>query len=310
MARVDQQGQMLTVGQVARRCGVSVDTVRAWSRSGQLPSSRTAGGQRRFREADVAALAGMPAANPPTRTSREGHSVSRVVPPVSQSEKRAHRARSLVIEDPMVLEARTQLEVTRAEAERDALARQVQAGERQLEREMAAEHSKQAEATRLEGLKAYGRSLGADLPIAWFSTLTSDLEGFVHASNVPAALPPEQARALIAGRVQLVRRQFQTEESQRLRAVLDETHVMRLKAIGQSLVRTRTLYWDSRESEMARSLARRELDAQVESDWTESDVRTLVEDVLSDWDDDDDPGYDDDVLEDGDLPEEDDADLG
>ncbi len=44
----------LRIGEVARRAGVSTATLRAWeTRYGLLPSARTAGGQRLYREADV-----------------------------------------------------------------------------------------------------------------------------------------------------------------------------------------------------------------------------------------------------------------
>lgn len=38
----------LPIGDVARRAGVSVDTIRGWDRNGYLTSIRTAGGHRRF----------------------------------------------------------------------------------------------------------------------------------------------------------------------------------------------------------------------------------------------------------------------
>src|SRR6185437_4726078 len=44
----------LRIGEVARRAGVTTATLRAWeARYGLLPSARTAGGQRMYREADV-----------------------------------------------------------------------------------------------------------------------------------------------------------------------------------------------------------------------------------------------------------------
>lgn len=44
---------LLPIGDVARRAGVSVDTVREWDRRGALASIRTNGGHRRFRLSDV-----------------------------------------------------------------------------------------------------------------------------------------------------------------------------------------------------------------------------------------------------------------
>lgn len=43
----------LTPAQVADIFGVSVATVRDWANDGLLPSFRTPGGQRRFRQEDV-----------------------------------------------------------------------------------------------------------------------------------------------------------------------------------------------------------------------------------------------------------------
>src|SRR5688500_3958200 len=47
----------MRLGEAADRLGVSVDTVRRWADSGQLGSTRTAGGQREVDDADVARLA-------------------------------------------------------------------------------------------------------------------------------------------------------------------------------------------------------------------------------------------------------------
>lgn len=53
-SRNTQSGEMyLPIGDVARRAGVSVDTIREWDKAGRIKSYRTAGGHRRFRLADI-----------------------------------------------------------------------------------------------------------------------------------------------------------------------------------------------------------------------------------------------------------------
>ena len=48
-SRNPQSGEVyLPIGDVARRAGVSVDTIREWDRTGRIKSIRTAGGHRRF----------------------------------------------------------------------------------------------------------------------------------------------------------------------------------------------------------------------------------------------------------------------
>lgn len=51
-----QTQNFLTIGEVARRSGLSVDTIRRYCSQGKLPYVRTPGGQRRFRAEDVDAM--------------------------------------------------------------------------------------------------------------------------------------------------------------------------------------------------------------------------------------------------------------
>ena len=46
----------LTIGEVARAVGVSVDTIRRWSDKGLLPCTVLPGGHRRYRAEDVNAI--------------------------------------------------------------------------------------------------------------------------------------------------------------------------------------------------------------------------------------------------------------
>lgn len=47
------EDELLPIGDAARLLGVSVDTVRRWDRDGLIESTRTLGGQRRFRRSEI-----------------------------------------------------------------------------------------------------------------------------------------------------------------------------------------------------------------------------------------------------------------
>ena len=48
-----QNGDLISIGEAARRLGVSVNTLRRWDDNGLIRSTRTLGGQRRFLTEDV-----------------------------------------------------------------------------------------------------------------------------------------------------------------------------------------------------------------------------------------------------------------
>lgn len=50
------EDKLLTPGEVARLFGVDPKTVTAWARSGKIPSIKTPGGHRRYRQSDVDAF--------------------------------------------------------------------------------------------------------------------------------------------------------------------------------------------------------------------------------------------------------------
>jgi len=52
----DRGDELVRVSEAARIAQLSVDTIRRYADAGQLASSRTPSGQRRFRRADVEAL--------------------------------------------------------------------------------------------------------------------------------------------------------------------------------------------------------------------------------------------------------------
>lgn len=53
---MEQRDRLMTPGEVANLFRVDPKTVSRWAISGRIPSLRTPGGHRRFRETDVRAL--------------------------------------------------------------------------------------------------------------------------------------------------------------------------------------------------------------------------------------------------------------
>jgi len=49
-----QAEDMLPISEFARRCGVSIGTIRTWERAGKIAAVRTPGGQRRFAASELA----------------------------------------------------------------------------------------------------------------------------------------------------------------------------------------------------------------------------------------------------------------
>ena len=45
--------KLLTIGQIAETLNLSKETLRVWDRDGRLPSVKTKGGHRRWRESDI-----------------------------------------------------------------------------------------------------------------------------------------------------------------------------------------------------------------------------------------------------------------
>ncbi|MEV4096113.1 BldC family transcriptional regulator [Streptosporangium saharense] len=56
----DPTERLLTPGEVAHIFGVDPKTVNRWSLTGKIPSLKTPGGQRRYRQSDIDALLGQP----------------------------------------------------------------------------------------------------------------------------------------------------------------------------------------------------------------------------------------------------------
>src|SRR5262249_36218106 len=135
----------------------------------------------------------------------------------------------------------------------------------------------------LEDLKAFGRSVGANFPVEVRHRVTLFLEEFVNDKNLPPTLPEREADALVAAKVEEIRKQLQAKEAQEVREAADREKTQRLLEIGRSTATTLTLSWDQRDAVDARAEVTRQLKACVDAGWNAEEVRRRVEGIIGEW---------------------------
>jgi excisionase family DNA binding protein len=296
--------RLLSIGEVAKLLGLSVDVVRSLTETGQLKAVRTGGGHRRYRPEEV------------ERFKKARRAPTRKAPPERPARKPPKPAD---LEGPEFEEDSPSFEDMEADIAR-------------------AEAKQRAEAERqwLEGLKKYGRdvALWTLLPAEGRVLVYEDLEEFVTSKRVPPSLSVTEAQLVVSTRVQQVAKQYREAENQRLakereaagqrqraeaerqqrerdaaaerQRLEDERHKeereaeeqlrkqqedeRRLNALierGKSYAWSETFTgWEYSEAQRARRDVERALKDEVQADWSETEVEDLVDDVLGDGDDD------------------------
>ncbi len=295
--------QWFSTSEAARYLGVSVDTVRELDDSGQLRASRTKGGHRRFsRKALDAHLA------------RKGRGRS---PRVQERPKPRSRpvARPEPVPDPMEDDSESFEpgdEYFEPFVEPPPPPPPPNPFEK-LERELAERKKREAEEAplrRLATLKQYGLSqVPYGTPDSWRGKVASALEGFVTLKTFPIWINDTEAYRIVRGKVEEVLQPYneevarkKTDEAQKEQKARDERRVQQLIEYGKSYASSKTL-WDWESDDRARALrdVERMLQDNVESGWTEQDVRDPVDDELREWeleeDDDEEDDEDDDEEE-------------
>ena len=138
------------------------------------------------------------------------------------------------------------------------------------------------EIKRLDRLKTHGLSaIPFEAPNKWRAKVVEELERFVNADRLPEWVSAWEAQRIVTGRVEEVLAPWRNEvEAQRkIQELIDEgIRYARLETISD---------WDYDDAEEARRDVEKALRAEVEPDWTRSQVRALVDEVLSEWDEDD-----------------------
>ena len=289
----NRKNRLLSVGAAALRAGVTVDTIRAWEQAGRLRAYRTPGGQRRFRQQDVDALLRTP----------EGLASSRaeIVRPVAPEEPNPRLPGTQTTGDRVpandadlarrasphrrVAEARANLEVLRAQREAELLQAARQQEVENAARSTYAEHIRRETQRRLETLKAHGRSFAADVPPEWRAWVVRDLEAFVTADQFPGNLADWDARSFVEARVRLILAPFHEELARTRERDRRRERRQTLLDFGNRRARLETILWDDDDAQEVRQDLRRELERQVRWDWTEENVRSLVDRTLEEWED-------------------------
>src|SRR5438876_3100527 len=283
-----------SASEAARYLGLSVDKVRQLDESGELPAERTKGGHRRFsRKALDAYLA------------RKGRSKPKADHPNARPRPTARPERDpepfdddIDAFEPGDMVFETFVEPSPPPPPPNPFEK--------LERELAERKKRDAEEAplrRLATLKQYGLGqVPSGTPDIWRAKVASALESFVTLKAFPNWIDDAQAYRIVRGKVDELLQPYQEEverkksdESRKAQEDQDERRVQQLIDYGKSYASSK-MGWDWESDDRARALrdVERMLQGDVESDWTEQDVKDAVEDELREWELEEDDEEDDD----------------
>jgi len=269
--------RLLSIAAAADRLGVSIDTIRDLTNRGALKSVRTPGGHRRFLAEDLESLdidSPAPVLNFPES------SISR-----SPARPGPERAPEIPPWTERVEEERADLEVLKLR--RSARDLQEEDRRRQGQETAVAEAAecRRREETRLTALRSLGLSQARDVPVQWQAKVVKDLQRYVSPEQIPPQLSDDQARAFVSVRVQRILKPYRIVMA---RAEEKRNREARRKSLidsGNHAASLGTLWLDSPgPQEEAREAVAAELEDRIDADWTESEVKDLVNEVLEEWD--------------------------
>lgn len=281
--------EFLTISQVASRLGVTVETLRMWTKEGKLRAVRTAGNHRRYRLEDVERFQARHGMADDDRQRPGDASGSRTHPQPTQPESKPTAGSWL---ESQLREARARTEILKARRDARALIEARAAELSQAASEAAGVRRREEHARRLEAMKEHGRllALSAGLPAEWRARVTAQLERQVTAEAFPPSLPEAEAREYVRAHVETIINQHREQqeraaaiERRQSELILERATVQRLVEAGKTRASLSTLWWDIEDRERARREVARALQEQVEPDWDDEDVNDLVDDVLAEW---------------------------
>jgi hypothetical protein len=137
------------------------------------------------------------------------------------------------------------------------------------------------EQDRLDRLRQYGRTQAYAAPELYRARVQRELLSFVSTEGFPPDLDDYSAYALIRARVGELLEPWRDEESRK-------QMLARLIGEGRSHAMLVTISWSYAEANEAKKAVQEALDREVATDWSISDVKALVDEVLAEWSEDDD----------------------
>lgn len=271
---------LLSIGEAARRLGLSVDTVRELERSGQLTAVRTPGGHRRFDPAALDAYERRQGA--PTAKRRQ-----LPAPAPARRRSRVRPRQEEPHDEPWDEPEPFERPRPAAPPEKPPHV--------QLLEELKVAAEERRERNRIADLKSYGQSLIAFGATASARSAVIDaLDRYVTAARFPPSADDWEARDAIKAKVEAILEPYKEAvarkdqaDARRANQERDEQQVQALIERGKSRASIKTLRWDREDAREACAEVLEALEDEVQSDWTERDVENLVDEVLEQWEEED-----------------------
>ena len=274
--------RLITPAEKARQLGVTTDTLRRWENEGRMVSTRTAGGQRRYRESDQPAALDVTHQDPelPDDESRsedqtETDDESSSAPPSRPTPRWQQRVEEKKADVEIARLDREHRAVLRAEAAESAeRIRRREREDREAQERRSRELRDLEESRRLEGLIRQGMTLAAVAPMEFQAAAKRDLISFVTNERFPAELTRDEAAALLRRRLERI-----------LKPWRDDQHIDGLMRDARAYATLSTIGadWDFEPGQQARREVERTLSREVRADWTTEDMRARVDEILGEW---------------------------
>jgi excisionase family DNA binding protein len=270
--------RLLSPAEKARQLGVSADTLRRWENEGRIESTRTVGGQRRYRESALPQAARRQSVPRFRESDEESAQIDFPTPEAVQVPTFPHWQKRIE-------ERRADLEIAKLDREHRALLRaEVQDREERKrqrddeERRLATERERQAaeerEAQRLDGLVQRGMLLAMIAPIDFQARTRRELLAFVTSERFPVRMTPYETDALMRARVEQVLKPWRDHQQ------VDEL----LREAGTHAgIRTLGSDWGNSAAQDARREVELRLKREIDASWTKTDVQSRVDEILDEW---------------------------